>query len=352
VFFILLPLHLQAASQGRPVEQALLLLILATECYFQLIEKPNVRISAVYAGFLTLCLYTDPLSYLPAIGWLVFLLRFIDRTQVRRAVWFLLPATVLPPLLFLPYYIWAHPKRSPFWPSQPAAMQGSSVFVDLLQTFPGNEWITLVLLLFFCLGLAIAAWRTFRPGTAVNTKRIVLFGLLGGVVSTIVVVAFTNAWLGGSFSATQVIWAAPGAMLLLFAAIEWLVSQRTIQPMARILPVLLITLTIAGDVSFFATRRENMRAEALSVPSELPGDSCVVFVSEQLSRVLFLIFEPQLRTRECMNFFHKRIVLASHPYVRSDQQQSAESFFRGLNFFEVKRTRVGGGQIIVLEQGR
>ncbi len=51
-----------------------------------------------------------------------------------------------------------------------------------------------------------------------------------------------------------------------------------------------------------------------------------------------------------MNFFHSHIVLASHPYVRKDQQEDAESYFRGLNFVEVKRIRAGGGQIIVMDQ--
>lgn len=84
----------------------------------------------------------------------------------------------------------------------------------------------------------------------------------------------------------------------------------------------------------------------------MQGDACVVFVSEQLSEPMFLLFEPRLARYECLNFAHRRIVLASHPYVRADQQQDAESYFHALNFQEAKRVRVGGGQVLVLDQSR
>jgi len=102
----------------------------------------------------------------------------------------------------------------------------------------------------------------------------------------------------------------------------------------------------------FFRSTEDVRAEAEAIPAALQGDSCVVFVSEQLSKPLFLVFQPELARHECTNFAHHRVVLASHPYVREEQQQDVESYFQALNFAPVKRIRLGGGQVLVLDQNR
>ena len=348
--FVLLPLHLQLAILGRPFEQAMFLLLLATWCYFHVLERPGILVAALYGVLLLLCLYTDPFSYLPAVGYVVFLLRFIDRAQERRAVWFLLPATAAPPLLFLPYYMWARPQVFPYWLTQ-APREMESSYASILQGFAGDPWTSTALVLLLLAGVAIGAWRTFEPAAGAIGRRILLFALFGGIVSTAGFVAFLNVWAGASFSAQQIFWTAPGAVILPFAATDWLASKLRIRWTAPAVAGLLVVLCVLGNLSSISNRTEDMQAEAVSVAQELTGDACVVFVSERMSRVLFVMFDPQLRSRECLNFFHKRVVLASHPYVTPNQQQSAETFFKGLNFSEVKRMRVGGGQIIVLEQG-
>jgi hypothetical protein len=114
--------------------------------------------------------------------------------------------------------------------------------------------------------------------------------------------------------------------------------------------VAILALSAVSDIAYLSSNPPDIEREAKLVSPELTGDSCVVFVSEGYSKSLFLVFQPQFARHECLNFFHRKIVLASHPYVRPDQQDDAESFFRGLNFVEQKRIRVGGGQIIVMRQ--
>ena len=82
----------------------------------------------------------------------------------------------------------------------------------------------------------------------------------------------------------------------------------------------------------------------------LSGDACLVFVSQGLSKTVLTYFDPTLGSKECFHFFHKRVVLASHPYVRPDQQEDAESFFRGLNFGVAEHAEVGTGTIVVMDQ--
>ncbi len=145
LLFMLLPAHLLSATEARPHEQALFLLLVATLFYFRLIAQPSVRLALLYGGSLLLCLFTDADSYLPAIGYLLFLFRFVSRPQERRALWFALPATAAPWLLFLPYYLWAHPQVNPDWPlSSPAVTEGTFTYLQALRGFPAPDWIAYV----------------------------------------------------------------------------------------------------------------------------------------------------------------------------------------------------------------
>jgi hypothetical protein len=141
----------------------------------------------------------------------------------------------------------------------------------------------------------------------------------------------------------------PGMIVSSFAALARFAPAKKQPWWALAVPLLLIALSVVGDIEYVSAPAEDLRTEAEMIRPQLFGDSCVVFVSEGLSKDLFLMLDPSLEPRICQNFFHHRAVLASHAYVRPAQQENAESFFRGLNFIEVKRWRVGGGQIVIVE---
>ena len=352
--FLLLPTQYRAATEGLPFEPALFLLLLATLVFLRLIRTPTVKLSIWYAIALTLCLYTERFSYLPSIGYLFFLFAFVNRAHERRVIWFALPATAAPTLLFLPYYLWARPLVSANWLSAPAAPgTPSSIYLQGLVDFAADIPVGYILSILLILGLFAGVWGLFRlprldyptrvPPAALP-RSIAIFCLFGGAVSTICIVLVLDIWNGYPFRATQVLWAMPGVVVSTSVALERL------KPVPkRALWGLLILLCFIADVQYLATTREDLRRETLLVRPQLTGDSCVVFVSERLSKSLFLLFDPSLQGHECGNFFHHRVVLASHAYVTPYQQENAESFFRGLNFVEVRRIRSGGGQIVVME---
>lgn len=350
--FLLVPVHLELASAGRPFEQALFFLLLATEWYLRLMERPALSTAALYTLFLTLCIYTDRYAFLPAIGYLLFLFRFVNRAQERRAMWFALAATVLPVLAFLPYYFWAQPQVNPYWPGDAAPATDAFAGSHALRCLAGNEWIGCALLPLVAAGVIAGAWASFRQAAFTVSKRIALFCLFGGVVSTIAIATITDLWLDETFAPAQIMWATPGMVILLFAGLEWLKKKQPMRMLADPLAAVLILICLAGDFSYISGRSEDTRTEAALVRNELTNDACVVFVSQRFAKVPFLLFAPDLANRECVNFFHERVVLASHAYVTPDQQQDAESFFRGLNFAETKRVQVGGGQIVVMDQAR
>jgi len=340
LLFMLLPFHLQLAWAGLPAEQALFFLLAATECFLRLTEKPLLITAALYALFLTLCIYTDRYAFLPAIGYLLFLFRFVQGAEQRRAMWLALGATVLPPLLFLPYYLWAKPQVSPYWPSQPSS--GAPDYIESLRLLAGNEWIGIALSALLVAALIASCWSTFRAATPIS-KRTSLFCLFGGVISTVAVLLVTDFWFGESLTAHQILPAVPATVLLTIAAIQ----RPILRPLAA---AVLILLAAAGSSFPILDRSEDVQTETHVVEQQLGPNSCVVFVSERFAKILFEIFAPDLKGRECLNFFHQRVVLAVHPYVGSDHEENAESFFRGLSFVETKRIPEGRGQVVVMQQ--
>lgn len=355
LIFMLLPVHFELSFQGRPFEQALFLVVLATECFFRMVSRPQVRNALLYAACLTLCLYTDRYSFLPAIGYLLSLLRFADRAQERRAIWYALPATVVPVILFLPYALWARTHVNADWLTGPAGSLSGIVYLRAVRALAEERWAAYILSVLLTAGVIVGGCASFRVTGGAITKRIRLFALSGGVVSTIILSLVLDISLGERFTSAQVLWTVPAVVILICAGLEWVAKRPGLRRVVVVTAVFVVVICAAADAQFLtafpgSASREDMEAVAAAVPSQLTHNSCVVFVSERFSKSLFLVFQPELASRECLDFFHSRIVLASHPYVRPDQQQDAESYFRGLDMAETQRIRTGGGQVVVMQQ--
>lgn len=349
--FLLLPVHYMLATRGQPFEQGLLLSLAATVCFFSVVGRQTVLRATIYAGLLLLCLYTDPYSFLPAVGLLAALFVFVNRAHERRALWYLLPATVAPVLLFLPYLVLAHGRTATDWLFEPANFPaGTPTFLQPFYALVAQGWAVCGLAFLFVWALAAAAWYAARWPTAAMGKRRILVCCLGAVVFTIVLALCLDATEGRGFAAQHIVWIAPELIVAAFLGLERVGKLLRSRGIVFSGAVAILTLSAVSDIAYLSSNPPDIGREAKLVSPELTGDSCVVFVSEHYSKSLFLVFQPQLAARECMNFFHRKIVLASHAYVRPDQQSDAESFFRGLNFVEQKRIRVGGGQIIVMRQ--
>lgn len=355
LLFMLLPVHFELSWQAKPLEQALFLTVLSTECFFRLLSRPGLRTAFLYAGCLTLCLYTDRDSFLPAAGYLLFLFRFVNRAQEQRALWYALAATAAPVLVFIPYAWWAHTQVSADWLNAPPWSGSASIYLRAIRSVATERWAAYLLAVPLSLGVLVAAGRSFYIAMGTVTKRIRIFILAGGVLIGSVAAMALDMALGEQFSLTKVLCVSPAIIILLFTALEWPAKRANLRPFSFGVATLIIAVCAVADAEYLLSAfgpgpHEDLQTLAASVPGELHGDSCVVFVSQRFSQALFLVFEPELQRRECLDFFHSRIVLASHPYVTPDQQQDAESYFRGLNYTEVKRVQIGGGQVVVLQQ--
>lgn len=350
VLFLLLPIQYRFAVEATAFEEALFFSILAALCFLDLVETPTVANAGRYALALTFCLYTEPLSFLPAAGYMLFVMAFIARKEMRLALWHILPATALPVLLYAPYFAWVRTFQFPTWllPTDNYSFLPSTwpmIFRDLT----GGGDVGYVLTAILLVGMIVATWRAFRLTDAAHAKRVALFCLQGGVVSTVVIVLILDNQSELPFSPSQVLWAAPGLIILLTAALDWVAARS--KYLAYALAAVFIGLSVAGDYTLLTTRTENVAKLTALVAPELQSDGCVVFLSEGLlTHEMFFVFDPSLRSRECTDFFHHRILLLSHPYVRPDQQRDGETYFRGLDFIETKRIPAGDGLLLVLEQ--
>ena len=334
---------------ARPFALGILLLICGTIYYLRLLNAPTLRNAASYSLLLLACLYTEPFAYLPAAGYLLLLLAFIVRADKRRAFWYALPSTVVPLLLFLPYFFWSRPFANPRWVfDHDHVLFSETIYLDVLRALGGGGATAYALGAILIVAAAIACWRSFQLTESAFSKRVALLCLFGGVLSTITITLIIDGTYNIFFSPDQIVWAAPALCILTVATLDWLNQKVAVAGLA--VAALLLLLCVYRNAEYLVTSKENVRAIDERVRPLLNGDSCLVFVSQGLSKTVLTYFDPTLGSKECFHFFHKRVVLASHPYVRPDQQEDAESFFRGLNFGVVEHAEVGTGTIVVMDQ--
>jgi len=367
LLFLLVPTHLAYATQGRPYELGLFLLLLAALAFFNLVEQPGIFKALVYAVVLTGCLYTQPSCFLPALGYLLGLLGFANLKTYRRALWFSLGATVLPMAAYAPYYGWAAVHRSGDWwlaeqfPAYAVKVTGLEALMSL---DPGgwNPWLgigLMGLLLFGLIGGISSAMPlgSYPEGTPVpradllRTRSVVFCLAMGAVVAFLGETAFSGFY-NQPFVPYQVLWALPGLIIVFGAGLDAFIRLRVMKSLwffAPICFILAIGLCVPGDIEYLTTQPTDMAKLTALVRPQIQGDACVVFVSERLSRYLFEVFDPTLGKYECQNFFHKRVVLAIHPFVRADQEREALTFFRGLDFAETNHQSSGKGQVITMD---
>ncbi len=368
ILFLGVPAHFMFATEARPYELALFLLLIATLQFFSLMAEPNFRSALAYAVFLTACLYAQPSSYLPAIGYALALLGFANVKSYRRALWYTLAATVIPLAAYMPYYLWTVGRRRGDWlmdqfPALNVKVAGLQAMMSLDPT--SNPWFGIALLSILLIGLigAVASVMPLAssvegappPAAPLVKRRAVVFCLAGGVLVALLGQAAMSGWNGVTFMPYQIMWALPGLVVVFCASLDSLMRLPALKGMSLLGPtlaIIAILLCIPGDVEFLKTQPPDMAKLTALVRPQLGGDTCVVFVSQRLSRYLFEVYDPDLAKYECQNFFHKRVVLAVHPFVKPEQEREARLFFRGLDFEETHRDVLGDGKIITMDATR
>jgi hypothetical protein len=193
------------------------------------------------------------------------------------------------------------------------------------------------------------------PPAALLKKRAAIFCLAGGAIVPLLGETAVSGWTAEPFAPYQILWAVPGFVIVFCASLDAMMRLPIMKGLSLLRPafaVLAILLCIPGDIDYLSTQPPNLSKLTALVRPQLGGDACLVFVSERLSRYLFEVFDPDLGKYECRNFFHKRVVLAVHPFVRPEQERAARIFFVGLDFEETHRDLLGDGKVITMDSKR
>ncbi len=369
VLFLAIPTHLAYATQARPYELGMFLLLLATLSFFSLVEEPGFGKALVYAALLVACLYTQPSCYLPAVGYLIFLLGFANLKTYRRALWYAIGATALPLAAYAPYYAWAGLRREGFWlteqfPADAIKVTGIQAFMSM-DTEIWSPWFGIALVGILLIGLVGGISSTLPLGSytdgavpptpALLRRRAVVFCLAGGAIVTLLGETALAGWTATVFAPFEILWTVPGLVIVFCAALDALTRLPLMKSASLFNPavaIIAIALCIPGDAEYLRTEPNDMAKLTALIRPQLNGDACIVFVSQRLSRYLFEVFDPSLAQYECQNFFHKRVVLVMHPFVKPEQEREARIFFRALEMEETDRKVLGDGKVITMDAQR
>jgi 4-amino-4-deoxy-L-arabinose transferase-like glycosyltransferase len=277
--FLVTPLQLRYAVEGRPYSQSLFFALAALWCLWRLAQTPSVRIAAVYGALVTAGLYTQPLSAAVPLGALA-ALAFAGR---RRAVRLAGIALAIACLAFAPWYLQVRDA----WHLGIVASQYSfsttpKILWMLLREIPGGGYIASLSLI----GAAAIGWR--RADSPV--RRFLLGSIVSGIVCAIAADAASNYF----FAVRQVLFVLPALMLLATAGLP---SVRRDWWQSGLLAVFVVA-SVAKDVRYFRSPGEDWPGAARALLAATSQGACAVVPSPE-PREMYQLFEPGLRGRFC-----------------------------------------------------
>jgi len=297
--FILAPLQLRYAVEGRPYSQALFFALAALWCLWRLAQSPSLRLAAAYAALVALGLYTQPLSAAVQLG----ALGALAAGGRRRAACLGGIAFALVCLSFTPWYLYV--KSS--WHSGIAASHFT------FAAAPHTLWMLM---------------REISGGGFVAS-----LSLLGG------------AALGWRRAESPARWFFVLPPLLLLAAAQ-LPAVRSAS-WQSVLPALFLAGSIAGDVRYFRSPGEDWPGAARALLAATNHGACAVVPNPQ-PKELYQIFEPALSGRFCSASRATGpavVVLNRYTLPSSSAQCTRELAARG---FRAAGETGGGGVRLVL----
>jgi 4-amino-4-deoxy-L-arabinose transferase-like glycosyltransferase len=277
--FVVTPLQLRYAVEGRPYSQALFFALAALWCLWRLAQAPSWRLAAAYAALAMAGLYTQPLSAAVQLGALAALAGGGRRRAVRLGG----IALAIACLLFAPWYL--HVRSA--WHFGIAVSQYSFAMAPrivwmLLREISGGGYVATLSLI----GAAALGWR--------RADSLARRFLLGGVISGIVCAIAADAVSGYFFAVRQVLFVLPAVLLL---AAAWLPSPRRERWQPGLLAIFLVA-SVAKDVRYFRSPGEDWPGAARALLAATSHGACAVVPSPE-PKDMYQLFEPGLSGHFC-----------------------------------------------------
>jgi len=279
IAFLLLPMQLRYAVEGRPYSQALFFAIAALWCLWRYTAAPSIRLAVLYAALVAAGLYTQPLSASVQVGALAGLA--LDRQY--KAVQTGCIALGIACLAFAPWYLYVESA----WRHEVVVNGYSStltpgILLALLREISGDGYAASLSLL----AAAALGWRH-------TDSRLRRF-LLGSVISGIVCTLAADAAFSYFFASRQVIFVLPA---LVWLAASGLGSPRH-RPWQSAFVAMLVVASLAKNVSYFRSPGEDWPGAARALLNATGSGACAIVPSPEYPE-LYGVFEPALNGRFC-----------------------------------------------------
>jgi len=277
--FLVTPLQLRYAVEGRPYSQALFFSLAALWCLWHLAQRPYWGIAAAYAALVAAGLYTQPLTAAVQLGAMAALAAGGRRRAVRLGG----IALAIAGLSFAPWYL--HVRSA--WHFGIAASQYSFAMAPkivwmMLREISGGGYVASLSLI----GAAALGWR--------RADSLARRFLLGGVISGIVCAIAADAMSGYFFAVRQVLFVLPAVLLLATAGLP---SPRREWWQPGLLAIFLVA-SLSKDVRYFRSPGEDWSGAARALLAATSHGACAVVPSPE-PKEMYQLFEPGLTGRFC-----------------------------------------------------
>jgi len=331
--FMILPIQLRYAVEGRNYSHGLLFAIVATWCLVRLDRAPGVGRGLLYALAVAASFYSQGYAAFIQPGQ-VLSLAF---TRRWRSFAHAAAALALALLSFLPWYIWAKSGWQHTITTLALRFEASPhVALVLLREISGDGWAA-------SLPLIAGAVYGFR-----RMERRTGLLLAGGILSGLVLRLTVDYTYHFFFAVRQFIFVAPGLTLL--AVHGLLESRRT--PVWAALVLLFAGGALAKDYTYFSWPHEDVAAAARLLLDTANQGPCIAYVPSDDPR-LYAVFEPALAQHRCAwPPTAAAIAFASNIHSEEGERRNAMAALAAAGYQPGEQRQAGGTTITLFRKPR
>jgi len=278
--FLILPLQFRYALEARGYSQGLLCALLSLWLFLRARDRGTAASAALWGASVVVGLYSQPLTILPVMGELLWLIGQHDVPSRTKRV--ILGATLVGVLAFVPWCVAERHTQARFSSMSHYFFSWRQITpLTFLHELSGGGYLCTVALLF-------AAGAGMVSRSALRHRQLLLAIALGGLAGPIAMDALANYF----FAARQLLFAAPALVLCAAAGTQ---SLRARAGQAALLAFL--GAAAFRDYRLATLPKDGFGAQA-RVLAQLPADTCVA-VAPPGQATYYLYLRPELRTKIC-----------------------------------------------------
>jgi len=277
--FMILPIQLRYAVEGRNYSHGLLFAAAATLCLVKLDRAPGIGRGVLYALAVAASFYSQGFAAFIQPG------QVLSLAILRRWRSFAIACAALTAALlsFLPWYLWTRPGWQHTISSLSLRFEASPhIALVLLREIAGDGWAASVPL------IAGAVYGFTRMDRRMGLM--LAYGILSGIVVGLAIDYRYHYF----FAVRQFLFVVPAVVLL---AVHGLLESR--RPLAgAALAALFLGGALGKNYTYFSRPREDVAAAARLLRETVAQGPCVAYVPSDDPRV-YALFEPALEQHRC-----------------------------------------------------